>query len=75
MAFVRVPGLPGKVYVPDARPKNRKKHPCRDCYACEFCSDDRCRVCRRGKGEGDCHQSVECGIGHGDTKKDGDKKT
>ena len=24
-----------------------KKHPCPDCHVCQFCSDDRCRLCLR----------------------------
>ena len=27
-----------------------KKHPCPDCHACQFCSDDRCRLCLRTDG-------------------------
>ncbi len=23
-----------------------KKHPCPDCIYCQWCSDDRCRLCR-----------------------------
>ena len=49
MAFVSVPGIQGKVYVPDQDPRSAK-HPCRDCFACQQCSDDRCRVCRREDG-------------------------
>jgi len=45
MPFVSVPGLKGKVYVPDKQQENTKKHPCRDCYFCQACGDDRCRVC------------------------------
>ncbi len=26
-----------------------KKHPCKDCHSCQFCSDSRCGVCRAGK--------------------------
>lgn len=30
-----------------------KKHPCPDCTCCQWCSDDRCRLClRSGKGCG-----------------------
>ena len=31
--------------------KNGKeqKHPCKDCYSCQFCSDTRCRICLSGK--------------------------
>ena len=28
-----------------------KKHPCPDCRQCQWCSDDRCRLCLRS-GEG-----------------------
>jgi hypothetical protein len=45
MAFIRVEGLSGKVFVPDGSPEP-KKHPCPDCVGCQHCSDDRCRVCR-----------------------------
>lgn len=29
-----------------------KKHPCADCTFCQWCSDDRCRMCRAQKGCG-----------------------
>jgi len=45
MQFVSVPGLKGKVYVPEKQQEHLKKHPCKDCYFCQLCSDDRCRVC------------------------------
>jgi hypothetical protein len=45
MKFRTIPGIEGKVFIPDEAPSKRK-HPCRDCYACQQCSDDRCRVCR-----------------------------
>jgi len=46
MPFVKVPGLPGKLYIPEMQKNCRKKQPCEDCYSCEHCSDNRCRVCR-----------------------------
>jgi hypothetical protein len=46
MAFINVPGLVGKLYVPDDRPLRPKKHACPDCFGCQQCSDDRCRLCR-----------------------------
>jgi len=46
MPFVKVPGVTGKVYVPEASAGQTKKHPCPDCFACQQCSDDRCNVCR-----------------------------
>jgi len=27
-----------------------KKHPCADCTFCQWCSDDRCGICRAKKG-------------------------
>ncbi|MEI8355597.1 MAG: hypothetical protein WCG31_05850 [Deltaproteobacteria bacterium] len=27
-----------------------KKHPCPDCTYCQWCSDDRCRICLGHKG-------------------------
>ncbi len=45
MPFVTIPGLKGKVYVPQAPDGCSKKHPCQDCFCCQNCSDDRCRVC------------------------------
>ena len=27
-----------------------KKHPCPDCKQCQWCSDDRCRLCLRSGG-------------------------
>jgi hypothetical protein len=26
--------------------EDEKKHPCPDCIYCQWCSDDRCRLCR-----------------------------
>ncbi len=49
MPFVKVPGLAGTLYVPEKLDNCLKKHPCHDCYSCEHCSDDRCRVCRDPK--------------------------
>ncbi len=46
MAWVTVPGLKGLVYVPDDAGRLSKKHPCSTCYACQWCDETRCRVCR-----------------------------
>lgn len=46
MPFTRVPGLIGKVFVPEKPTGACRKHDCPDCYACQMCSDDRCAVCR-----------------------------
>ena len=45
MPFVEVPGLKGKVYIPEEHKGSVKKHPCKDCYSCQLCSDDRCALC------------------------------
>ena len=45
MAFVTVPGLEGKVYVPEKNSGEKRKHHCEDCYFCQQCSDDRCNLC------------------------------
>ncbi|HIJ56793.1 MAG TPA: hypothetical protein HPQ03_11810 [Deltaproteobacteria bacterium] len=49
MAFVTIPGIEGKVYVPDEKPDCAKKHNCRDCHSCQMCGDTRCQVCRTDK--------------------------
>ena len=49
MPFVKISGCPGKLYVPDEQKDWAKKHPCTDCFSCDHCSDDRCRVCRDKK--------------------------
>lgn len=38
--------LPGKIFQPCAC--RDKKHPCGDCFSCQWCSDERCRKCRGG---------------------------
>ncbi|MGD8520484.1 MAG: hypothetical protein PVF56_05005 [Desulfobacterales bacterium] len=50
MSFRSVPGLKGRVYVPEQQESAPKKHPCQDCYACQMCCDERCNVCLRQKG-------------------------
>ena len=35
-----------------------KKHPCKDCFNCLWCSDARCEVCLRSKGCGKCGQKT-----------------
>gem|GEM_PF-1881200 len=44
MAWQTVPGLAGKVFVPEPE-AGQKKHRCPDCFACQRCSDERCGVC------------------------------
>jgi hypothetical protein len=44
MAWQTVPGLAGKLYVPDP-PAGGRKSRCPDCFACQRCGTDRCAVC------------------------------
>jgi hypothetical protein len=53
MKFIKVPGLEGKVYVPLTDLRAHKKHPCKDCFSCQMCTDDRCKLCRE-------HTNEEC---------------
>ncbi|HOO46653.1 MAG TPA: hypothetical protein PLM29_10520 [Deltaproteobacteria bacterium] len=48
MAFERMKGVKGLVYVPE-NTACRKKHPCEDCFSCQMCSDLRCELCLKGK--------------------------
>ena len=45
MAFIRIRGIVGKIYVPDDC--GAKKHNCKECFVCQWCGDDRCRSCRK----------------------------
>ncbi|MFP4446765.1 MAG: hypothetical protein ACLFPD_11035 [Desulfosudaceae bacterium] len=49
MPFIKVPGLTGRVYVPEKTGPDKKKHNCPDCFSCQMCSQARCQVCRREK--------------------------
>jgi hypothetical protein len=48
MPFIKIEGFAGNIYVPEKNP-GKQKHPCRDCYSCQFCSDERCGLCLRNK--------------------------
>ncbi len=47
MAFVKIEGVEGKIYDPRSDLKGHKKHPCKDCFSCQMCTDDRCELCRK----------------------------
>jgi len=51
MAFIRIPGVTGMVYVPEQL--GEKKNNCPDCYCCLQCSDERCELCLK-RGCSDC---------------------
>ena len=59
MPWQTIPGIIGKVYVPDSL-KISKKHPCPDCFRCQKCSSERCHVCREEKKANG--RPVSCGI-------------
>jgi len=48
MAYRRIKGIPGLVFVPDSS-KSEKKHSCKDCFFCQWCSDSRCDTCLNNK--------------------------
>jgi len=49
MPWVKMPGLPGLVFEPEAPPANSRKHNCLDCFSCQMCSDARCGTCLKAK--------------------------
>ncbi len=44
--FEVIQGLTGRVFVPEGG--RLRKHPCPECYACQWCPDARCAACREG---------------------------
>jgi len=45
MPFIEIKGVKGLVWEPEAC--GAKKHKCRDCHSCQWCSDERCTLCLR----------------------------
>ncbi|MEA2109687.1 MAG: hypothetical protein U9P07_09745 [Pseudomonadota bacterium] len=41
----------------DMTTAKKQKHPCADCRFCQWCGDDRCRICR-----GECADGRGCRI-------------
>lgn len=48
MPFIRIPGKPGRFFVSGTSPDAGRRFPCLDCRTCQWCTDERCRVCRSG---------------------------
>jgi hypothetical protein len=63
MIFIKVPGLEGKVYVPRTDLSAPKKHPCKDCFSCQMCTNERCKLCRENKDE-ECIDKSCCKVRH-----------
>jgi hypothetical protein len=59
MGFIWMKGIEGLVYVPEDT-GSAKKHPCRDCFRCQWCSDNRCELCLRAqvRGKESCRPEV-----------------
>lgn len=66
MPFIKMPGVVGKVYVPEAAPDKAKKNTCKDCYFCQMCSDDRCRMCKNDASDCRCLNLDECPVTQSD---------
>ncbi|MCL7487137.1 MAG: hypothetical protein M8357_03040 [Desulfobulbaceae bacterium] len=45
MPFRKLPGNRGQIYVPECN-RCEKKNPCPDCFNCQWCGNERCRLCR-----------------------------
>lgn len=48
MAFVRIEGFRGLVFIPEKN-SSPQKHKCADCFECAYCSDERCELCLKKK--------------------------
>ena len=51
MPFKTIPGIVGNIYVPEENANATSKHKCSDCHFCQWCNDDKCRLCL---GQGAC---------------------
>jgi hypothetical protein len=45
MGFKKLPDNLGLIYVPECS-IGKKKNPCPDCFSCQWCGNERCRVCK-----------------------------
>jgi hypothetical protein len=60
MGFKKLPDNLGMVYVPECD-GGKKKHPCPDCFSCQWCSNDRCRACKEKQTAGKKKSKTEPG--------------
>lgn len=44
MAFIKARGIKGLIYVPYQKSEHKKNN-CKDCFSCQWCSDERCELC------------------------------
>ena len=54
MVFKPAPNIKGRIFIPEEETPTRKKHTCPDCYTCQMCGEERCRVCRSETGDRPC---------------------
>ena len=45
MGFKKLPDNQGMIYTPECI-CIRRKNPCGDCFSCQWCSNERCRICK-----------------------------
>jgi hypothetical protein len=45
MAFQKATQISGLIYVPERRHGVLTKYGCNDCFACQMCSSERCKLC------------------------------
>ncbi|HRZ27496.1 MAG TPA: hypothetical protein P5295_11865 [Spirochaetota bacterium] len=60
MAFHEIPGRTGRFFIPEDT-GGKKKHPCKDCFNCQFCDDDRCRYCLKREKCNSCEKKSDEG--------------
>jgi len=46
MAFITIPNIIGKIFVPETLAETIKKRKCHDCFSCQMCSESRCELCK-----------------------------
>jgi hypothetical protein len=62
MGFKPASTIKGRVFVPDETAPTAKKHPCPDCFQCQMCGEERCRVCRPAACQSETQDTVQtCG--------------
>jgi hypothetical protein len=69
MPFIKIKGFKALVFIPDET-KLKRKHNCKDCFACQMCSDERCEECLKShcrRNGNDSTRDTECDINKADS--------
>ncbi len=45
MEFQKLPDNRGKIFIPEKMVGGCSKHNCPDCFSCQWCGNERCKVC------------------------------